>query len=105
MRRAGRMIYNVAVGVSLLLCFLTMGVWVRSCWVSDGLHWSRFRDDQVMFHDYDLHTERGGLQVAVMAYEYNGPLPQGAQFDHYRAKASEYPVFDNGYGRGLSDLK
>jgi len=35
MRRAGRIIYNGAVVLSLLLCLATVGVWVRSYWQVD----------------------------------------------------------------------
>jgi len=103
MRRAGRIIYNGAMVVSLVLCLLTVGVWGRSYWVSDGLHW--FAGDRAMFHDYELHTGRGGLQAAFLAYQNSSSELSAARFDYFRGKASEYPVFAVTYCGGLNGLK
>ena len=40
-KRIGRIIYNGAMAVSLLLCLACAGVWVRSGWVSDALRMVR----------------------------------------------------------------
>jgi hypothetical protein len=37
-KRIGRYILNGLTGLSLLLCLVTVGLWVRSCWVADGLY-------------------------------------------------------------------
>jgi len=46
MKRVLRWVFNVATVVSALLFVATCVLWVRSYWVSDKLHWSRFYDGQ-----------------------------------------------------------
>ena len=46
MKRAGRIVFNVLVVLTILSCFATALLWVRSCWVAD-----------VIEHEWE-HTER-----------------------------------------------
>jgi len=96
MRRAGRIIYNLAVVVSLLLCLATVGVWVRSYWVSESLVWSTLAIDRIHYHEDTVRCERGGVQFSCSrtAYMFH-PWIDDDDFHRYLRDAVQYPVYEN----------
>lgn len=98
MRRAGWIIYNGAVVVSLLLGLGTVGVWVRSGWVCDNFRLVDWPADRSSFRESTVLCSCGGLQFTSSRYkgyvEGNGDSPF---FEHVSQAASEYPRFPTGY--------
>jgi len=96
MRRAGRIIYNGAVAVSLLLCLGTVGVWVRSGWVMDTLMRYKVPTDR-SYHEIDsIRSSRGGVQFS--SYRSGGlftPRLEDNGFYHDRRDATQYPLYDS----------
>jgi hypothetical protein len=98
MQRLGRIIYNVAMALSLLLCLACAGVWVRSGWVCDNFRLVDWPADLSSFRESTVRCSCGGLQFTSSRYkgyvEGNGDSPF---FEHVSQAASEYPRFPTGY--------
>ena len=94
MKRAGRIFYNLAMGVSLLLCVGTVGVWVRSIWVDDTLCWStdpRFAGE---YREKTICSARGGMQFS--SWRSTGgftPWIPDDRFFHSSQQATQYPLY------------
>jgi len=96
MTRAGRIIYNLAVAVSLLLCLATVGVWVRSGWVSDTLVWSDWPVDRSYFDLKSVWSSRGGLQWSSWHCVGSSYMWwDDAHFNYSREPATNYPVYED----------
>src|SRR5690349_19083618 len=97
MRRVGRIIYNGAVVVSLLLFLATAGVWLRSYWVSDVLCWSDSPMDASRQDAQVIWISRGGIRCGVqhVSSQYY-KLGGRRDFRHSTERAVQYPVFDSG---------
>jgi len=94
MRRAGRIIYNGAMVVSLLLSLLTVGVWVRSYWVSDFLFWYEWPDDRSCLRVNAMGSSRGGLQLTFDETQGRSwLLVNEGHFHHLSPDAVSYPQF------------
>src|SRR5437762_810418 len=95
MERAGRIIYDGAVGVSLLLFLATVGVWVRSYWVGDKLYWYDWPVDRSYVHYNAVESSRGGLRLCSGGLEMSGwYMEKEAHFRCFSEKAGSYPLFD-----------
>jgi hypothetical protein len=98
MRRAGRIIYNGAVVVSVLLLLVTAGVWVRSYWVSDMVYWCDWPSDYAYNHFRKAISSRGGLQLVIDHYEGNYMPAFETHGCHYSARNErQYPVLSDWY--------
>jgi hypothetical protein len=95
MQRAGRIIYNGAMVVSLLLCLGCAGVWVRSGWVNDCLAWCDYRAGGAHQHINLVSISKGGVQ-AISWYCTGGPAFVNTRSGfHYTCRpASEYPLYE-----------
>jgi len=103
MQRAGRIIYNGAMVVSLLLCLGTVGVWVRSYWVSDRLTWYHWPPDGSRIDSDYLWVSRGGLQRTSMRTEVSiteWTDPRHFQYEH--SQATRYPFYQSNSDLTLS---
>jgi hypothetical protein len=96
MKRAGRIIYNGAMALSLLLCLATVGVWVRSGWVSDTLAWCDYPAGGAYQHVHLVRISRGGVQ-SISWHCIGAPafVNRRSGFYHTCESASEYPVYEN----------
>jgi hypothetical protein len=98
MKRAGRIVHLMLSGLSLLLLLATAGVWLRSYWVSDGMHW---RPHPTVFDGFRRETifqsSRGGLKVEVSKRRTYGIRVRGGPWNslRYSLKTAEaYPRFE-----------
>ncbi len=90
MRRAGRIIYNLAVGLSLLLWLGTVGVWKRSASVGDQFDWYDWPRDRSGLSLREIHSWRGKLRFSSVQYEdSDGWLADYGHFA-YRNNCSPY---------------
>ena len=96
MRRLGRIMYNLAMAVSLLLYLGTVGVWVRSYWVGESLVWSTLAIDRIRYHEDMVRCERGGVQFSCSrtAYMFH-PWVDDDDFHRYLDDVVQYPVYQN----------
>jgi len=103
MQRTGRIIYNGAMVVSLLLCLGTVGVWVRSYWVSDTWYWARGSEDGSFFDQKSIDFSRGGTQFTAARYLYDRRHSrEDAYFGHQSKTAYEYPAYGDRIDRSYS---
>jgi len=94
MRRAGRIIYNLATGVSLLLCLAAVGLWVRSGSIQDWLIWRDWPPDQLSFDTQKVRVSRGGIQVRLFHQSHGqNRWNEDTHFEYRRQKATQYPVY------------
>jgi hypothetical protein len=73
-RRLIRILGRIGVGVSLLLCLVTMSLWVRSYWKTEW--WSRFPYD-VRTHEYGqgwVHSGRGRTALILWSFKIDDGL-------------------------------
>jgi len=101
MRRAGRIIYNGAVAVSLLLCLGTVGVWVRSYWVSDKLNWENLSPDWYYLDSKTLRYSRGGLQLGSTLCAGLTYTQDAGHLSLTHRPASAYPLYDRSVVPGV----
>jgi len=102
MRRAGWIIYNLAIVVSLLLCLGTVGVWVRSGWVSDKLIWSDWPEDRSLLDVKTIWCSRGGVQFGAWHYlDASIYARDEGHFTYDREPATEYPTYGDELGKHL----
>jgi hypothetical protein len=105
MRRAGRIIYNLAVVISLLLCLLTVGVWVRSYWVSDELSCYDWAKDRSFLDCKFIQCSRGGIRLAAGRALIGNVRSSGdAHFKYDRSVATKYPAYGDDFVRGYAGL-
>lgn len=105
MRRAGRIIYNGAMVVSLLLCLATVGVWVRSAWVQDRLVWYDWPEDRSFFDMKFIWCSRGGVKFDAWHYfSHEIHSPHDAHFLHDREPAREYAAYGDNLSQSFSPM-
>lgn len=98
MKRAGRILYRLLSGLSLLLLVATAGVWVRSYWVSDWLVWSDWPQDRSFYDEKPIWCSRGGMLFSAWRYlSQEMQSIDGLHFHHVREAAKKYPVFSEGW--------
>jgi hypothetical protein len=99
MKRLRRWVFNLAAGVSLLLCVATMGLWVRSDWAADVLAWQWVSPQPPAIGTTSAWSvlglvEKGGL---LLLWERNtGDVrsihPENPDFLHATRFADSYPT-------------
>jgi hypothetical protein len=82
MQRAGKRIFSSFAAISLLLCFATTALWVRSYWVWDVVFWDRARGGFVLLDQRHLQSSRGTISYDL----------------HVTRASSPFAVSDQGYG-------
>jgi hypothetical protein len=96
MKRMGRIIYNGATAVSLLLLLATVAVWVRSYWVGDMVYWCDWPSDYAYNHFRKAISSRGGLELVSAHYEGDYlPAFETRGLHYFARKAGQYPVTSN----------
>lgn len=63
MRRIGRILLNALTALSLVLCLATAGLWMRSYWRWDFVHWSQSFRPGVETLSVSLYSSGAGIAV------------------------------------------
>jgi hypothetical protein len=94
MKRAGRIVYLLLSGLSLLLLLATAGAWARSYWVDDDLSWCGWPADRSVLNKYEINCARGGILFAVWRFPSDIVyMPHGTDFQRKLVSARDYPIF------------
>src|SRR4051812_33332583 len=100
MKRAGRIVYRLLSGLSLLLLVATAGVWVRSYWVSDWLHWDNLSENRSLPKVKDILCARGGMQFeAWRDFPERENSPEEPRFEYFHDAATQYPIYGDDFLR------
>ncbi len=106
MRRIGRYIFRGLSILSLLVCVATVALWVRSYWVADLWHWSRYPDDRpsegrVGWVDVRTFSGRLGAHVEFNSAYMNDP-PRGIRHEIESAESAGPIAIEPSHGlRGI----
>jgi len=91
MKCAGRIVYLLLSGLSLLLLLSTAAIWVRSFWVGDELNWQNLPDRSHVDRE-TIWCSRGGVRFSVYHWsETDSQLWGDWCFIHLRDNAAFYP--------------
>ena len=96
MKRAQRIIFNSMTVLSLMMCIATVGVWVRSYWVCDGVSWRYIPQDMSYGEWAGLVSSRGGLMFESSYWHWGifaGYIKRGRVIVWTHEGASQYPRF------------
>lgn len=99
MKRAGRIVYRLMSGLSLLLLLATVVVSVRSYWVSDVILSYDWPQDRSFLDAKSIWCSRGGLGLLAQRFiGSNVHSADGLRFEHNRHPATNYPDFGEELG-------
>src|SRR4051812_41083973 len=100
MKRAGRVVYRLLSGLSLLLLLATFGVWVRSYWVSDMLTWDHRPRAQSFLDHGVIAYARGGIQFNALRYPVDNSSPRDdMHLQQGRGPATDYLAFGDDWSQ------
>ena len=101
MKRVGRIIYNLATALSLLLFLATVLVWVRSYFVRDTIQRNGRSNDPHYLKNYVTESSKGGVMFYTMRYTGNTiRWYREPSFFYMRNEGREYPSLPATDGNG-----